>query len=102
MPSMKGRMAVSLVLRLTRLTTSRAEHVQISSMTDRPLARSVAPLSTMSRITSESPMTGPSSTEPLSLMISMELPRVAKTWPAMPVYFVATRMCAFLRGSCSA
>lgn len=59
--SIKGRSTSAFVFKLTLLTTSRAETSNTSSSTAKPLARSVAPVCTTSKMTSESPVTGASS-----------------------------------------
>ena len=58
------------IFMLTWFTTIRADSGQISSKTCSPFSRSVAPVSTISTITSASPTIGASSIEPYSLMIS--------------------------------
>ena len=58
------------IFMLTWLTTIRADNGQTSSRTSSPFSLNVAPVSTISTITSDKPTIGASSTEPLSLMIS--------------------------------
>ena len=91
--AMSGRTSAAFVFKLTLFATRRAEMSNTSSKTTNPLARRVPPDCTMSKMTSASPVSGASSMEPLSLMISTSSPREKNSFFAVLTYLVATRRC---------
>ena len=81
-----------LYFKATLFTTILVEISEIFSITSRPLALSVDPVSTISTIASDKPTTGPNSTEPSSLIISTSSCLDAKYSFAVFVYLEVIRL----------
>ena len=89
--STTSSMAAALSLCATGLAISRAVATAISSRTTSPFSRSVVPVAVRSTIASTRPVSGASSTEPLTSTISAWRPVRSKYPAAIRGYFVATR-----------
>ena len=100
--SSRSSIAAAFSLCATGLAIRRAVHTTISSRTTRLFSRSVVPVAVRSTIASTMPVSGASSTEPLTSTISAWRPVSSRWRAAMRGYLVATRITPSRRSASSA